>query len=288
MPGAAEGGFHTLRDGAGGRGNAMVQSTPRTSEAAAGPGKRPKLRCHVVPGVHRLEHAYVNCYVLEEAGALTIVDTAHPSTWSVMLRALTALGRTPADVRAIVLTHAHFDHLGFARRAQEEWGVPILAHVEEQELAAHPYSYAHENPRLIYPVQHPKAIPALFGMVRAGALRVKGVTGLEPMRPGEVLDVPGHPRVVFTPGHTFGHCALQLAAADAVLSGDALVTFNPYTGGEGPQIVSGAATADSAKALESLAALAETRASVVLPGHGREWRDGAGAAASVALAAGPS
>jgi glyoxylase-like metal-dependent hydrolase (beta-lactamase superfamily II) len=267
----------------------MVQSTPRTTAGTGrSPGRRPKLSCHVVPGVHRLEHAYVNCYLLEEAGALTIVDTAHPSTWPVILRALTALGRTPVDVRAIVLTHAHFDHLGFARRAQEEWGVPILAHVEEQELAAHPYRYAHENPRLIYPLQHPKAIPALFGMVRAGALRVKGVTGLDPILPGEVLDVPGHPRVVFTPGHTFGHCALHLADADAVLSGDALVTFNPYTGGEGPQIVSGAATADSTQALASLAELAETRASVLLPGHGPLWRDGAGSAASAALAAGPS
>ena len=267
----------------------MVQSTPRTKpETGRDPRRRPKLGCNVVPGVHRLEHGYVNSYLLEEAGALTIVDTAHPSTWPVMLHVLRALGRTPEDVRAIVLTHAHFDHLGFARRAQEEWGIPILAHVEEQELAAHPYSYAHENPRLIYPIRHPKAIPALFGMVRAGALAVKGVTGLVPMLPGEVLDVPGHPRVVFTPGHTYGHCALSMPDADAVLSGDALVTFNPYTGGDGPQIVSGAATADSAQALASLAELAETRASVVLPGHGPVWHDGAGSAASIARAAGAS
>jgi glyoxylase-like metal-dependent hydrolase (beta-lactamase superfamily II) len=258
------------------------------SVASAPSARRPRLTPNVVPGVHRLEHAYVNCYLLEEAGALTIVDTAHPAAWPVIARAIRALGRQVTDVRVCVLTHAHFDHLGFARKAREEWGVPVIAHENEEYIAAHPYRYAHENPRAIYPVKHPKAIPVLFGMARAGALAVKGVRGISYMTPGEVLDVPGHPRVVFTPGHTFGHCALQLPATGAVLCGDALVTFNPYTGGTGPQIVSGAATADSEAALGSLTALAETRAGVLLPGHGPEWREGAEAAVSIARAAGPS
>lgn len=249
---------------------------------------RPRLYPNVVPGVHRLEHAYVNCYLLEEAGALTIVDTAHPATWPVIQRAIRALGRQTTDVRACVLTHAHFDHLGFAHRAMREWGVPVLAHPDEEYIAAHPYRYAHENPRAIYPIKHPKAVPALAAMVRAGALGVKGVRGMTRIHPGETLAVPGRPRVVFTPGHTYGHCALHLPEAGVVLSGDALVTFDPYTGGTGCQIVSGAATADSARALASLSALAETGATVVLPGHGEPWHEGAVRAAEIATRVGPS
>ena len=73
-----------------------------------------------------------------------------------------------------------------------------------------------------------------------------------------------------------------------MIAGDALVTFNPYTGGEGPQIVAAAATADSRQALSSLDGLAATGARTVLPGHGEPWRQGAREAVEQARAIGPT
>lgn len=247
-----------------------------------------RLTRHVAPGVHRLEHAYVNCYLVEADHGITLVDAAFPATWPILGRALRALNREPTNVKALVLTHAHFDHLGFARRVQEEWGVPVWAHAAEEYLAKHPYRYAHERSRLLYPIREHAVLPVLGTMVRAGAVNVRGVSGLHYFEPGAVLDVPGAPRVIFSPGHTFGHSALHVVASDALLTGDALVTFDPYTGATGPQIVSGAATADSSEALRSLAALEATGASIVLPGHGPVWREGIGSAVAMARAAGPS
>jgi glyoxylase-like metal-dependent hydrolase (beta-lactamase superfamily II) len=43
------------------------------------------------------------------------------------------------------------------------------------------------------------------------------------------LEVPGSPRVLFTQGHTLGHCALHLPERDVAISADALVTYVPYT-----------------------------------------------------------
>ncbi|MEY9211071.1 MBL fold metallo-hydrolase [Thermobifida halotolerans] len=243
---------------------------------------------HTLPGIHRLGHAHVNLYLVVDDDGVTVVDTGLPATWPLLLRALRKVGAEPEQVRAVVLTHAHFDHLGLAARLRGQWRLPVWAHPEEFFVAAHPSQYQHENSRLWYPLRHPGGIPILTGMVAAGALTVDGVTDLSPLTPGEVLDVPGRPRIVFTPGHTFGHCALHLPEHDAVITGDALVTLDPYTGVEGPQIVSGAATADSARALESLEALAATRAAVVFPGHGRPWRDGVLSAVEQAAAAGPS
>jgi glyoxylase-like metal-dependent hydrolase (beta-lactamase superfamily II) len=247
---------------------------------------RPTLTRNVAPGVHRLGHAGVSCYLIEERDALTLVDAGLPATWRHLVRALEVLGRRPADVKALVLTHAHFDHIGVARRVQEEWGVPVSAHPVEQHLAEHPYDYAHEDPRLLYPLTHPAGLPLLAAMAAAGALRVPPVTGLGEIRPGDALDVPGSPVVVFSPGHTYGHCALHLPDRDALLTGDALVTLDPYNARTGPRIVAGAATADSALALASLDALAATEARVLLPGHGAPWRSGAQAAVAAARAAG--
>ena len=239
-------------------------------------------------GIHRLQHAYVNCYLLEDESGVTVVDTALPHTWPLIRRVLRAIGRGPSDVAAVVLTHAHFDHLGFAARAQKEWSVPVFAHPLETYIARHPYRYAHERSRLIYPLRYPGSIPVLGRMAAEGALNVRGITDLERLDPGQELDVPGRPRVVFTPGHTFGHCALHLPESDALLTGDALVTLDPYTGRVGPQIVSGAATADSTAALTSLAALEDTDARIVLTGHGQPWRLGIRAAVREARASGPS
>ncbi|PFG40945.1 glyoxylase-like metal-dependent hydrolase (beta-lactamase superfamily II) [Georgenia soli] len=240
-------------------------------------------------GVHRLEHAYVNCYLIEDDdGRLTVVDAGLPAFWPLLGQALQELGRRPGDVAALVLTHAHFDHVGVARRLQERLGVPVWAHEKEQYLAAHPYHYAHENMRGIYPLRYPRAARILGAMTWAGALTVKGVSATRSLEDGATLDVPGRPRVILSPGHTYGHCALHLPDRDVLITGDALVTLDPYTAHTGPRIIAGAATADSAMALESLDLLAATGAGTVLPGHGEPWLEGIGSAVVAARAAGPS
>nr|WP_325209381.1 MBL fold metallo-hydrolase [Salinibacterium sp.] len=242
---------------------------------------------NVARGVHRLGHAYTNLYVLEEGASVTLVDAAFPSTWKYVPQALESIGRRLSDVAAIVLTHAHFDHVGFAARAQRELDVPVFVHEGDHRLAHHPYRYARERTPFVYPFKYPQSLPVLAAMTGAGALMVPGVEEVTAM-PGGVLDVPGHPIVIPTPGHTNGHCALHLTDSDAVIAGDALVTLDPYKGRRGPQIIAGAATADSPLALASLGRLAATEARIVLPGHGEPWRTGVRAAVDQALAAGAS
>jgi glyoxylase-like metal-dependent hydrolase (beta-lactamase superfamily II) len=238
----------------------------------------------VAPGVHRVEDAYTNWYLIEDAGELTVVDAGVPSSWDSLLHALKQLGRSTDDIRALVLTHAHFDHVGFAERARQRLRIPVYAHEREVPLTRHPTRYDHEQPRVKYFATQPRALPIVASFVRHRAFFPTPIGDVVTYGDEGVLDVPGQPRIVFSPGHTYGHCALHLPDRDAILVGDAFVMLDPYTGRTGPRIVARAATADSAQNKASLDALAATGAQVALTGHGEPWRNGVEAAAQAAKA----
>jgi len=241
-------------------------------------------QAEVAPGVHRVEDAYTNWYVVEDAGRLTVVDAGVPTSWDSFQTALKELGRSPDDVEAVVLTHAHFDHVGIAERARKELQVPVWVHEEDVPLTRNPMGYAHERGRSWY-LANPGALPIMASLLRHRAFWPSPVREVQTYRDG-TLHVPGSPQVVFSPGHTYGHCALHLPDRAVLIAGDAIVMLDPYTGRRGPRIVARAATAHTDHALESLAALQATGAGTVLTGHGEPWTGGVGEACELARSAG--
>jgi glyoxylase-like metal-dependent hydrolase (beta-lactamase superfamily II) len=243
------------------------------------------IESNVAPGIHRVDDAYVNWYVLEDGDELTIVDAGLPRSYTALERLLRLLGRPLSAVSALVLTHAHFDHVGFAARLRRR-GVPVLVHPDDAGLLGHPLRYDHEQPRRRY--HSPGTLRAMGSMALAGAPVVRGTHPSRTFQDGETLDVPGRPTAVFTPGHTYGHCALHVPAAGAVIAGDGIVTFDVYTQRPGPRIVAAGATASIATALASLDRYRELEADMLLPGHGDPWRGSPSDAAEQARAAGGS
>ena len=90
----------------------------------------------IAPGIHRIGgNSMINAYLVEEAGEVTIIDAGLSGYYGDIDRELAAMGRAPADVRALVLTHGHSDHLGFAERLRRERAVPVSVHEADAALA---------------------------------------------------------------------------------------------------------------------------------------------------------
>lgn len=245
------------------------------------------LTSEVAEGIHWLEHAHVNVYFVEQDGRVMIVDAGLPGIWPRIQKALRELDFEDSVV-ALVLTHGHFDHVGVAARLRNQYRLPILVHPDDAYITAHPYRYKHELNRFVVPLQNPGSLPILGRMTMAGALKVRGVTDTLPLVPGIASNLPGTPEVIHVPGHTAGHVALHFPDRQTLIVGDAFVTLNPYTGVKGPQIVSGAATANSPLALDSLDRIAALPADRVLTGHGEPWLSSPADAVAIAKRIGPS
>src|ERR687885_2708414 len=112
----------------------------------------------VADGVHRVEDAFTNWYLLEDDDGVTIVDAGVPSSWDSLTEALPKIGRSLSDVRALVLTHAHFDHVGFAERARSELQIPVYVHENDAPLTRHPWRYDYERTPAIYFATQPQAL----------------------------------------------------------------------------------------------------------------------------------
>ena len=224
----------------------------------------------IVKGIRRIGSTKVNVYLLEEAGSVTIIDAGLPGYWSEVASELAVMGRTIDDVRAVILTHAHDDHIGFAERMRSEAQVPIQVHRDDAALARGEAKPKNEGGGSYRPVP---VITFLVYAIRKGYLRTNRIGEVVPFDDGATLDVPGSPQVIHVPGHTAGSAAFHLPGRGVVFVGDAMVTLNVVNGSTGPQLFPNF-NADNARAVASLGRFDDFEARFVLPGHGDPWTGG--------------
>ena len=225
----------------------------------------------LAPGLHRIGNDIVALHLIVTPAGITLIDAGLPGHWREFRAELAALGKGLADVRGVVLTHGDSDHLGFAERLRRDHGVPVFVHQADADRATGTNPPATPpDPRRLGPV-----LQFIGYALRRGGAHTRHLTAVLPVRDGDVLDLPGAPRVIGLPGHSPGSIAVHVPAVDALFVGDGLTTRHVLTGSTGPQPAP--FTDDREQALRSLEALDGIEAAWVIPGHGAPWTGGVAA-----------
>jgi glyoxylase-like metal-dependent hydrolase (beta-lactamase superfamily II) len=211
----------------------------------------------------------VNVYLVEDERGLTLIDAGIPGLWKELIAELDAMTRSLDDIRGVLLTHADDDHLGFAERLRTDHGVTIYVHEADAPQARG--DVKKKNPSWGKMRVGP-TLSFLWYAGRRGGLSVKPVGDVTTIQDGDILDLPGDPRVIHTPGHSPGSIAIHSPAVDSLFVGDAMTTRHVLTGVEGAQPAP--FTLDPESALQSLEKWLDFNARWVLPGHGHPWDEG--------------
>lgn len=210
----------------------------------------------LLPRLRFIRFPVGNAYLWHDPDGLTLIDAGLPGSAPLLADAIRQSGYEPADLRRLILTHFHADHIGGAAGIAANGGVEVLAHHADAPFiragAAGPPPDLADWERPVYD-QVMSQLPA------------------EPVIPpridreiedGDQLGFGDGAVAMAVPGHTPGSVAVYLPQHQVLFTGDAAAR------GPDGRIICGVFNVDRARAADSLRQLASLDATVACFGHG--------------------
>jgi glyoxylase-like metal-dependent hydrolase (beta-lactamase superfamily II) len=205
----------------------------------------------IIEGIHKVDEAsaniaHANVYLVIDGKELTVVDTGTGKNAQKIVKYVQELGFAPGDVKTIVLTHYHMDHMGSAKELKELTGAKLAVHVEDADYVSGNAPFPKLKNILI------RAATSLVKPAPAGVdVRLKDGDWV-----GKLL-------IVHVPGHSPGSICLFDEEKKILFAGDT-IRFDGEKVSAAPENFS----LDSAKVKESVRKIATLNFEILLPGHG--------------------
>ena len=168
----------------------------------------------VIKGVHMVPMGMANAFLIEHNDGLALIDAGYPGKEAAVFGAIRGLSRSPSQLKHLIFTHGHPDHIGSAAAMVRETGARTYMHPLDIPIAESGGPF-----RPLMPA------PGLLGRVLCKLLyhpqrRVQPVAIDQPLSDGAMLDIAGGIEVIHTPGHCAGQVVLLWHAGRMLFAGD--------------------------------------------------------------------
>jgi glyoxylase-like metal-dependent hydrolase (beta-lactamase superfamily II) len=224
----------------------------------------------VSDSVHVVAGTNVNWALVSDGSGVTVIDAGYPADTDDVLGSVHQIGYRLSDIAAVLVTHAHLDHIGAIPALVERVGMPVYTGAEEVRHAQREYLQQIGVAGMLRQLLSRRGRRWVAQTARAVRGRLTlSIPSATAADEAILAALPGGLAAIPTPGHTSGHTAYLMPAEAVLFSGDALVTGHPLLRHAGPQLLPTVFNHDESLTRASAHQLVAHPATVLVPGHGQ-------------------
>lgn len=212
--------------------------------------------------IHTIPLGFCNTYIVKDQGII-MIDSGEPKKSKAFIKGLMAASITPEDIKLIVLTHGHWDHIGSAAEIKKLTGAKVALHHREKDWLEKSLKPHLPGVTIWGSILGKLVIMLMLPFIHIPATEVDVVLEDEELSLSE-YGIAG--KIIYTPGHSSVPVSVLLDTGEAFV-GDMAMNKLPLCISPGLPIFA----EDWSKLIDSWKMLLHKGVKTVYPAHGKAF-----------------